>query len=242
MTPLPVLQLHASTDAFRCVPYAAVITAGSCVIRQANARRQFKKNSSSVSELNKSHCTDCALGRQVAAQLADAPTDVPAPMPSIETPKPEAPARPVTTPQETTMAKCKWTDCAIEPHKRGVPGMEALDAFCSKHQHKIRASYKVRRVLGIDDAVAYPSMRSGGSRVGKKPATPAKQKPAKAAKQAPTDAAIKPAKQPRAPRAPAVAAPASFSIRMASIEIEGEAVSVEQLAGLWRAVRGVLGE
>lgn len=67
---LPVLQITAKSDLFRCVPYNATISAGSCVLRQSTARAPRPTGLASTPSTKYAECKDCELGRQVAERLS----------------------------------------------------------------------------------------------------------------------------------------------------------------------------
>lgn len=214
MIPLPVVQLRTKADAFRCLPYAATMTAGSCLIRQANARRQYDR--AAPSEMRGSKCIDCSLGGEVERQLVTGTA-----APSIETSKPE-----VLT--EKTMAKCRFKGCNDDAAaaRKALPGLEA---FCGKHRQHVRTVRSIATEYGFDfENVRFPSNTA-------KPvvATPAETKI--------VDDAIKSAKKVRAARVVAVkpaiveVTPARFSLHL---QIDGETVAFERLVELYRAVRG----
>lgn len=70
---LPVDQLTAGTDRFRCVPYRAAMPADACLRRQAAAAKQAGQGylTSMFDRLTGDyrHCHGCQLGRAVKNQL-----------------------------------------------------------------------------------------------------------------------------------------------------------------------------
>lgn len=64
---VPVERLTQRTDRFRCVPYRAVLTAGTCADRQA-ARTLNRGTGSTRPEFDS--CRGCTLGAELVARLA----------------------------------------------------------------------------------------------------------------------------------------------------------------------------
>lgn len=229
MNVMVVGLLAGPRDMFRCVPYGTTMRAGSCLLRQANARRAWKPGDSS--DAKKSKCIDCALGREVSARLvslatvldsdtvgttatASAVTTTPVVERDI---KPQNTANTTASTTEKTMAKCTFEGCkddAASFTKRCPPDMTTL---CKVHRQ--RESWRRAERKGRTGAVTVPARTAPAPA----PAANAKRVAPKTSK-------------------PALASqPSTLLIRMASVEIEGENVSLEQLAGLWSAVRKVLG-
>ncbi len=64
---VPVTALTDRADRFRCAPYRAILTAGTCADRQA-ARTLNRGTGSTRPEFNS--CRGCALGAELVARLA----------------------------------------------------------------------------------------------------------------------------------------------------------------------------
>lgn len=71
---VPVERLTQRTDRFRCVPYRAVLTAGTCADRQSSRVNNHAPSKSSRERYE--CCRGCALGAQVAERVGPAPVTV----------------------------------------------------------------------------------------------------------------------------------------------------------------------
>lgn len=71
---VPVERLTQRTDRFRCAPYRAVLTAGTCADRQSSRVNNHAPSKSSRERYE--CCRGCALGAQVAERVGPAPVTV----------------------------------------------------------------------------------------------------------------------------------------------------------------------
>jgi hypothetical protein len=72
--PVPIEHLDVPADTFQCAPYAAVLSAGTCVRRQKSAREAkkftFKIDGDSLQQPEGfPHCVDCVDGKRVALKV-----------------------------------------------------------------------------------------------------------------------------------------------------------------------------
>lgn len=68
-TPKPIAQIQSRSDRFVCEPYRVTLSASACLARQKAAREQGPK---SIYD----KCWQCPHGRQIAARLDAAPTEI----------------------------------------------------------------------------------------------------------------------------------------------------------------------